>query len=154
MLIALMPVAARAKEKPDYSGTWVLAHSNGSHVNAARRIVVVQSYERFRKEEPIITVAVDRHSNSGVHSSIYTVGTEGGEFEGLIFGPRPVIHFSTQWKGNRLVIDSRYSLDQITYSERKEVWALDGRDSLAIAVAERTTDGYSATGKLVYRRER
>ena len=125
--------------------------------------------ESFKRESvlgtpidpPLITLAVERRLNSGVHLDLYVVGTIGGTVAGVgntgtgIRSESDQTRFSTTWDGDRLVIQIRYSgrpVDAGADSERKEVWSLDAQGSLLLTATERGPGTEPTTATLVYRR--
>jgi hypothetical protein len=102
---------------------------------------------------------VERRVNSGVHSELYTIGTEGGNVGGVVgnsgtglSGQSQQTRFSTTWDGDKLVIDIRYSgrpVDLGAESEHKEVWSLDPLGALMLAITDRNPGTEPTTTNLI-----
>lgn len=160
LLVLLVARATSAQGKPDFSGDWILVSPIDAPSNAAQTMTVHESFKRESVlgtplESPAITLAVERRSNSGAHSDLYTVGTVGGTVGGSVGLPAVRTDFSISWDGDRLVIQTRYSgrpVDAGGDSERKEVWSLDAQGSLLLTVTERSPGTEPTTATLIYRR--
>ena len=79
--------AISAQDKPDFSGDWILVSPVNGASNAPRTMTVRQSFKRESVkgtpiDPPLITLAVERRLNSGVHSELYTIDTEGNRWRG------------------------------------------------------------------------
>jgi hypothetical protein len=158
--------AISAQDKPDFSGQWVLV----SPINGAANAQTMTVRESFKRESvngtpmdsPLITLAVERRSDSGVHSEVYTVGTVGGIVGGAVGNPgterrgqSAQTRFSTAWDGDTLVIDIRYSgrpVDAGAESEHKEMWSLDPQGALLLITTDRSPGTEPTTTTLMYRR--
>ena len=159
--------AISAQDKPDFSGDWILVSPVNGASNAPRTTTVRQSFKRESVkgtpiDPPLITLAVERRLNSGVHSELYTIGIEGGIVGGVVAnsgtglsGQSQQTRFSTTWDGDKLVIDIRYSgrpVDLGAESEHKEVWSLDPLGALLLAITDRNPGTEPTTTNLIYRR--
>lgn len=161
--------AISAQDKPDFSGQWVLVSPINGAANAARTMTVRESFKRESvngtpMDFPLITLAVERRSDSGVHSEVYTVGTVGGIVGGTAASTgtgtasqSPRTRFSTAWDGDTLVIDIRYAgrpVDSGAESEHKEIWSLAPQGVLLILTTDRNPGTEPTTTTLTYRRRR
>src|SRR3954469_8774279 len=159
--------AFSAQDKPDFSGDWILVSPINAASDAAQTMTVRESLGRESVkgtpiDPPLITLAVERRFNSGVHSELYTVGTQGGIVGGVVgntgtglSGQSQQTRFSTTWDGDRLVIDIRYSgrpVDVGAESEHKEVWSLAPQGALFLTVTDRNPGTEPTTTNLTYRR--
>ena len=159
--------AISAQDKPDFSGDWILVSPINAGSNVAQAMIVRESFKRESVkgtpiDPPLITLAVERRLNSGVHSELYTIGTEGGIVGGVVgntgtgfSGQSQQTRFSTAWDGDTVVIDIRYSgrpVDVGAESEHKEVWSLDSQGALVLTVTDRNPGTEPTTTNLTYRR--
>jgi hypothetical protein len=159
--------AISAQYKPDFSGDWILVNSINGASNAAQTMTVRESFKRESVkaapiDPPLITLAVERRLNSGVHSELYTIATEGGIVGGVVgntgtqlSGQSQQTGFSTTWDGDKLVIDIRYSGRPVAVgaeSEHKEVWSLDPQGALLLTITDRYPGTEPTTTNLTYRR--
>jgi hypothetical protein len=158
--------AISAQDKPDFSGQWVLV----SPINGAANAQTMTVRESFKRESvkgtpmdsPLITLAVERRSNNGVRSEVYTIGTVGGIVGGTAASTgtgtashSPRTRFSTAWDGDTLVIDIRYAgrpVDAGAESEHKEMWSLDPQGALLLITTDRSPGTEPTTTTLMYRR--
>jgi len=158
--------AISAQDQPDFSGQWVLVSPINGAANAARTMTVRESFKRESvkgtpMDSPLITLAVERRSNNGVRSEVYTIGTVGGIVDGAVGNPGTGLggqrqtRFSTTWDGDKLVIDIRYSgrpVDAGAESEHKEIWSLDPQGALLLTITDGNPGTQPAATNLIYRR--
>ena len=145
--------AAAAQDKPDFSGQWVLVGPNESVLNIAQELAVRQSIE-----VPFTILTVEQRFKSEMRSQSYKIGIIGGtvsvDRSGSGSGSRT--HFSVTWDGDRLVIEtgshSGPTPESGRYTEHKEVWSLDVRDRLVMAVTDRGSGAEPTTTTLTYQR--
>src|SRR5215510_8336032 len=109
LFILLVARATSAQGKPDFSGDWILVSPIDAPSNAAQTMTVHESFKRESVlgtplESPAITLAVERRSNSGAHSDLYTVGTVGGTVGGSVGSATLTTRYSITWDDERLVI--------------------------------------------------
>jgi len=166
IVAVLVAPATSAQDKPDFSGDWILVSPTDA-TNAAQTLTVRQSFTRESVkgtpiDPPLITHAVERRLDSGLHSDVYTIGTVGGIVSGLVGNSATGLssqtqetRFTTTWDGDTLVIDTRYSgrpADVGAESEHKEVWSLDPRGALLLTVTDQSPGTQPVTTNLIYRR--
>src|SRR4051812_43644324 len=95
-LVLAAAAPAAAQEKPDFTGTWVLASPNGAAANVPPTVVVTESFRRESVSgvllpSPIILMQVERRAANGeVTSDNFTVGTIGGVVGGRSADAVPV----------------------------------------------------------------
>jgi hypothetical protein len=157
--------AISAQDKPDFSEQWVLVSPTNGATNA-QTMTVRESFKRESvkgtpMDSPLITLAVERRSNNGGRSEVYTIGTVGGIVDGAVGNPgtgpggQRQTRFSTTWDGDKLVIDIRYSgrpVDAGADSEHKEIWSLDPQGALLLITTDRSPGTEPTTINLTYRR--
>jgi hypothetical protein len=78
---------AATQDRPDFSGTWILVSTSDANQNAARTLVVVQSFSPVSftgppVDPPAAYLTVDRYMNDVVRSDRYAVGLVGGWVSG------------------------------------------------------------------------
>ena len=163
LLFVLTVAATTAQERPDFSGTWILASLNAPS-NAPQTLIVEASFRRQSPRgtpisPPLVTLAVSSRFGDAIRSDTYTVGTTGGVVGGLpasglpANGPRTSSRHSTRWDGDKLVVDLANYADGKLTSEHGEVWSLGADGALSIAVTDRTVGDPATAVTLVYRRE-
>jgi hypothetical protein len=162
-LVLLIAGPAAAQDKPDFSGSWLLASPTGSAPGAAQSVTVRQTLTRrsvrglpidVDPPPPLITIAIERETNGVIHSESYTVGTLAGTVRGVPGRPQEETRSSVAWEGNRLVIEITYSGRPMVPGayERKEIWSLNGDGTLALSVTEHPPGTEPSTMNLVYRK--
>jgi hypothetical protein len=147
LVLALAVVApAAAQEKPDFTGTWVVANPNGAATNVPTTIVVTESFRRESVSgvllpSPIISMHVERRAGNGeVTSDNFTIGIIGGVVGGRSADAAPVRrNFAATWDGDRLVLETTWSgrpVDAGTSSLHRETWAIDRGELLMVTTKE------------------
>jgi hypothetical protein len=169
LLVALIVRSPLVPDKPDFSGQWILVNPSDASSGSAQELIVRQSARResvlgTRIDPPFITLAVERHFESGMRSETYPIGIIGGTVGGLDktgrgSGPSGRVartSYSTKWDGDKLVIEnSSYSgptPESGPYTEHVEVWSLDAEGRLLMAVTDRSSIAGRKTTMLTYRR--
>ena len=152
------------RNKPDFSGRWMLVEPNmPASIPPAMAVRQVSRFTDVRGEpmvEPAISVAIDRHFQTGLESTTYdVVGAIGGSHGslGLRGAPPTPVHstrFSTKWDGESLVIDTAIEVTgpNPSFHERHEVWSLDPKGILTIVVGEKGLGTERITRTVTYRR--
>jgi hypothetical protein len=161
-VVIVLTASVAAQNRPDFSGNWILVspqNSNGAQTMTVRETFARTSVSGAPIEPPLITLAVERRSASGVRSDRYTIGVVSGTTSGVIGNAgagvgdhTPQTRSSTTWDGDRLVIETRsWTVDDRSYSDHKEVWWLDAQGALLISVTDEDP-GDRKTTTLLYRR--
>jgi hypothetical protein len=164
LVLALAVVApAAAQEKPDFTGTWVLASPNGAAANVPTTIVVAESFRRESVSgvllpSPIISMHVERRAaNSEVTSDDFAIGIIGGVVGGRSAdAPRVRRNFAATWDGERLVLETTWSgrpVDAGTSSLHRETWAIDRAGLLTVTTKESLGLADFMTTTVSYRRQ-
>jgi hypothetical protein len=153
---------AAAQEKPDFTGTWVLASPAGAPANAPATIVVRESFKRestFGAPLPasVISMHIERRSASdAVTSEDVPIGIIGGVISGTPDAAVAVAkRVSSTWDGDRLVLETVWSgrpIDGGTSSLHRETWSLDRADVLTVTTKESIGQGDFTTTTVTYRR--
>ena len=155
--------SAVQRNKPDFSGRWVLVESNmPASIAPAITVRQVSRLTSVRGEpmaEPAITIAIDRHLQTGLESTTYNVGAIGGwqggvERPGATSAPVTSTRHSTKWDGDSLVINAATEVTgpSPSFHERYEVWSLDPKGILTIVVGEKRLGTERITTTVTYRR--
>lgn len=164
LVLVLAAVApTMAQEKPDFTGTWVLATPNRT-ANVPATIVVRES---FRQESvsgvplpsPIVSMHVERHTATGdVTRDDFTVGIVGGIVGGGSSGAAPArMNFAATWDGDQLVLETTWSgrpVDAGTSSLHRETWTIDRAGRLTVTTKESIGLAEFTTTTVTYRRQR
>ena len=151
------------RNKPDFSGRWVLVERNMpasiAPAIAVRQVSDVTNVRGEPMAEPAVTIAIDRHLQTGLESVTYHVGAIGGSHGALALPgapPAPVrsTRFSTKWDGDNLVINTATEVTgpNPSFYERHEVWSLDPNGILTIVVGEKSLGAERVTTTVTYRR--
>ncbi len=155
---------AAAPDKPDFTGRWILDPASPAGPEVARTLTVRQVLRRtnFRGDpiEPIFSdITIDRELEGGIVSESHPIGIVGGTVSGI--GPEggrggAGTHFAVKWDGSALIFDAETSSgatrDQGPWTERREVWSLDGGGRLKIAISTRSSESAARSLTLLYRR--
>jgi len=162
VLVVAAVLSAAAQDKPDFTGTWVLANQT-SPANVPTTIVVRESFTResvigIPLPSPIISMHVERRAASGdVMSDDFTIGIVGGFVGG---GPDDAVpvrrNFAATWDGNQLVMETASSgrpVDAGTSSLHRETWAIDREGLLMVTTKESIGQADPTTTTARYRRQ-
>jgi hypothetical protein len=163
MSMLAVATAAQVPDKPDFSGTWVLADPAGASPDAARTLTVTMSVVRQNvRGEPMApffdSLTVTRQFATEVRPDFYRIGIEGGTVSGsvgVIGGPACKTTYGVRWQDNRLVIEhASFSCgrDFVPDREHIEIWALDAEGRLTLSVTDRAPGIDTKTSTLTYRR--
>ena len=134
---ALLTVAGlSAQDHPDFSGEWVILEPPQDPPPV---LTIVQNDR---------TITIEVRSSEGPSSGTYGVGTVGGVV-GPIPGHIPRIEWS--WKNGTLIV-AREGGTMIPGAVRQEVWSLDQRGRLVVAITMRGPNTRPTTTRFVYRR--
>ena len=164
VLVVLGIVAVAAQDKPDFSGSWLLASSEPPRLDIPKALSVRQPVVRTNVHgEPMKPffkdIAVDREFESGTGSETHLIGIVGGVVPGLTRdgSPRgPTEHHAVTWDGNALVFESGTYTGEVretgAWAERREVWSFDPDGRLRVVVTTRNSVDTPRTVRLVYRR--
>ena len=161
ILSMLAAAGAAAQDKPDFSGTWVLADAAGPSPDAARRLTVTMTVLRDNvRGEPIgpffDTLTVTREFPTGLRPDSYRIGIEGGTVGGAVGAACTSTRYSVRWDGNRLVIETgsypKCTRDAGPYTEHTEVWELDAAGVLTVSTTDRSADAEPRRNTSTYRR--
>jgi hypothetical protein len=138
----------RRKEIPvDFSGHWRLVDTLAAGPLVPGAMDVSQSWQR---DLPVVTVA--RQFSTGTESESYTVGG----IEGGVSSSGAHSTSETKWDNKRLVIKADHysgrTRDDGPYTERVEVWSLDGQDKLRVTVRQRESGVEAKPVTVTYRR--
>jgi hypothetical protein len=102
-----------------------------------------------------LAVAVDGF-NAGIMSDSYRIGLIHGTVSGLLPGSVERTTVAVKWEGDHLIIRTgKYSgppQESGPYTEHEEMWSLDRKGRLLIAVTDRGSNITPTTVQLVYRR--
>jgi hypothetical protein len=142
--VVLLAAVAPAQGHADFSGQWQLAEPTDVDDHVASRLEVRHSTTGLE------TLTVARSSRTGVQSSTYQVGIEGGMVGGA------VTRFSNAWRGDHLILmQGSYAgsrRDGGPFWEYEEDWSFEADGRLLIISTERTSDAEARTTRLVYQR--
>ena len=143
------PVVPRKRPRApaDFGGRWVLA----SGVEPPRHVPYAMDVQQSGGRD-LFEVRVERHFNSSRRVDTYVVGVVGGSSS--MSGEHTT--FECRWEGKTLVIKSDHytgrTRDDGPYTERVEVWALDGPGKLRVCVRQRESGVEAKPMTFVYRR--
>jgi hypothetical protein len=160
-LVLLVAHVTWAQDKPDFSGNWILVSPRDPPDDAARTLIVRETFTRASVkgtpvDPPLIRLAVERRLNTSVRSDLYTIGTVGGTVGNTgPGGQTEQTRSSTGWDGDSLVIHITYSgrpVDAGAESEHTELWSLDAHDALSLTVTDWRPGTEARTTSLLYRR--
>ena len=157
VLLLLLSSVPQIPKQPDFSGEWVLVGTGASLDPAPAALLVRKRVTRTNSRgEPMAPyfshLLVERHYSNRVESDSYDIGIVSGTVSGI--GERTIV--TVTWHGERMVIKTgKYSgpsQEPGRYSEHEEVWSLDPRGRLLIAITDRTSTSQPATVRLTYHR--
>jgi hypothetical protein len=117
---------------------------------------VIRTNVRGEPIEPAVDeVAVTRVFDDDSRSETYRMGVESGQASGHPGLPTVLTWQQARWDDRALVIETRGSAGSTESgrSERREVWSLDSRGRLRLAVTVRTSTQTSRTVIVLYRRQ-
>ena len=164
VLVVLAIVAVAAQDKPDFSGSWLLASSEPPRADIPKALSVRQRLVRTNVYgEPIgpffLDIAVDREFESGTKSETHMIGVVGGVVSGFArdgIPPRPTEHHAVTWDGNALVFETATYTGEVretgAWAERREVWSFDPDGRLRVVLTTRNPVDTPRTVTSVYRR--
>jgi hypothetical protein len=164
LMLAAVVFAAQDKDKPDFSGRWILASGEQSGSDIPRALSVRQSLVRTTvRGEPMPPffkdIAVAREFESGARSDTYAIGQVGGNVPGLrADGSRsgPTGYHAVKWDEHALVFESASDTGEIpetgVWTERREVWSLEPDGRLRLTITTRSSIDAPRTVTLTYRR--
>ena len=147
MLLATIPVAAAAQDKPDFSGRWVLVSASHTDPDVAASLVVRQPVTRtnvFGASMPpaFLELIVERQFPDRLRTDTFQIGVSGG----IVGGGGVQNRFSVRWEENTLVMTNESGS-----GEHAETWALV-QGSLIITTRDRDGGGDTRSNTLTYRR--
>jgi hypothetical protein len=162
-LVLAVAVPAMAQDKPDFTGTWVLATPDRAAANVSATIVVRESFRRESVSgvplpSPIVSMHVERHTATGdITRDDFTVGIIGGIVGGGSSGATPArMNFAATWDGDRLVLETTWSgrpVDAGTSSLHRETWAIDRVGRLTVTTKQSIGLAEFTTTTVSYRRQ-
>jgi hypothetical protein len=159
-----------AQDKPDFSGSWVLA-SGPSGADVPQALSIRQSLVRTNvRGEPITPffgdIAITRTLAAGTSSETFTIGViagsvTGGVIAGAASGVTPQVvtrtHSHVDWAEQTLVIESGSYTGPApqtgNWSERREVFSLSPNGQLHLEMTSSSSTSDRRTLAATYRRQ-
>ena len=160
---------ALAQDKPDFSGSWVLA-SSASDADVPKALSIQQPLVRTnRRGEPVtptyFEIAIARTLPTGTSSETFWIGAVSGSLTGGVIGdrtsgitPRVVTrtHSRVAWEEQTLVIEiGRYTgpaPETGDWFERREAFSLPPDGALRLEITSRSSAADRKTILATYRR--
>ena len=164
LLITLTTVSVAARDKPDFSGRWVLAipqqPDTDTPLALSVRQTVVRTTVRGDPMEPFFRdITVERQFETSTSSETHLIGVQGGTVSGVRADGSATgrtTHHAVKWDGNALVFESGSYTGQHpetgTWAERREVWSLEADGRLRVAISSRSSGDGPRAVTLHYRR--
>jgi hypothetical protein len=154
---------AFAQDKPDFSGSWILA-SGPSDPDVPRALSIQQPLVRTNRRGERVTpyffdITVTRTLPIGTTSETFSIGVEGGFVPGAVNSGTTLArtHWRAFWEEQSLVIEKDSHTGQIPgtgdWSERREVFSLTSNGELRVEMTLRSSNADQSTVTLAYRRQ-
>ena len=137
---ALSAVSA-AQQRPDFSGTWVMAVPAGT-----------AGYE-LRVAQDATTLKTGHSSVSGQHDAEYRLDGEEAKNTLVSHGQEIVTTYRASWTGPRLTIEGRTVYPDGRNLEQQQTWSLDGEGRLVIEIQESMSGGAPIKQTVVHRKK-
>ena len=155
--------SAPAASRPDFSGEWVLESASPSSPSVPRTLSVRQfqlekSARGGSTSVSFPSITIERTLETGPVTETHQIGIIGGTVGGIVRDGRqggPFTSHAVRWDGDALVFENESHTERIeptTWSERREVWSLDGAGRLRIVISSRSSDGSAGLQTVRYRR--
>ena len=145
----IAPSSARAQDRPDFSGRWVL-ESSSTGSNAPATLIV-----RHAK-----TITIEREFSTGPTRETHEIGLMGGFVSGGVGASgnqdqRRSSH-SVRWEDRTLVFEQGSQVDSRTgpaeWSERREEWSVVENGRLRVTITTKSSVFDARTTTAIYRR--
>jgi hypothetical protein len=159
LLVSAVVGPAAAQDQPDFSGRWLLV-SDPPPPDAPRALSVQQAIERTNRRGEQVTpyfrdISIVRERDGGMSTAAYQIGIVGGTVSGT-GAPGSRTLSGVKWEGRELVFESgRYDgspAQSGAWTERREVWSLDGEGRLVIRTTTSSSSDRGTTVTSIYRR--
>lgn len=147
MLLATIPVAAAAQDKPDFSGRWALVSASHTSPDVAPSLLVRQPVTRTNylgvpMPPAFLQLIVERYFPDVVRTDTFQIGVSGG----MVGGGGVQSRFSARWEEQKLVMTNESGS-----GEHAETWEL-AQGSLIVTTRDRDGGGDTRSNTLTYRR--